>query len=301
MGPVLRLASVVSVSLAVGCVYGLTDLHGEASVDTGLPTGDTEDTTDDTGTWVTFDTQDTDDTDTTDTDPGTSPGTHKPRIDSFTAAEEATTVGFTFDVSDEDDDMDGGWATLEVGGASRTYRWPQDLDMATATRASTTWPLSDFKPEFTETVRLSVEDATARTASASLSFTRDTVIYTATEVGDDLSSAVNIGEIPVPSEISGTIWGCGNQGGGYNADTDMVKFKVADSKKYKLALTWGDGGVSDLDLFLLNTSNQELNKSASIWYPEELGHDLVGGTTYQIFVGCWSGTPGTWNVRITVL
>jgi hypothetical protein len=306
LAPVHRLATAIVFGSGLGCVYGLTDLDPSDGLpsDTGLPTGETQ-VTSDTGEWVTFDTQDTDSTDTdTDTDTntgGTSAGTHKPSIDSFSAAEEITDVRFSFTVTDQDNDMDGGWATLEVGSTSQTYRWPQDLDMTSDTRGSTTWLLSAFAPEIAETVRLTVEDSTGRTDTESTSFTRSIATYTATENGDDLMSAVNLGEIQVPAEISGSIHSCGNAGGGYSADTDMVRFTVSSSRKYQMELTWSDAGISDLDLYLLDNATNELGRSTTIFHPEQIAYDLNTGTSYQLFVGCWTGTPGSWTVRIQVL
>jgi len=297
-----RLATVIVLGSGLGCVYGLSDLDpsDDVATDTGLPNRPTQGS-DDTGEWVTFDTQDTDTTDTDTNTGGTTAGTHKPSIDSFTAAEEITDVRLSFTVTDRDDDMDGGWATIEVGSTSQTYRWPQDLDMTSDTQGSTTWLLSEFAPENPTTVRLTVEDSTGRTDTTSTTFTRSTAIYTATENGDDLSSAVNLGELQVPAEIEGAMHSCGNGGGGYTADTDMVKFKVPSSRLYQMELTWSDGGASDLDLYLLDNNNNELGRSATIFYPEQIGYDMNTGTNYQLFVGCWTGNPGSWTVRIQVL
>ncbi len=292
-----RLAIAILLGSGLGCVYGLSDLDPSDDLpgDSGLNPGPTS-PGDDTGEWVTFDT----DTNTN-TNTNTNTGSHKPSIDAFSATEETTSVRFNFTVSDQDNDMDGGWATIEVGSTSQTYRWPQDLDMTSDTRGSTTWLLSQFAPEMTETVRLTAEDATGRTDTTSISFTRSTATYTATENGDDLMSAVNLGEIQVPAEISGSIHSCGNFGGGYSADTDMVKFQVASSRRYQMELTWSDGGVSDLDLYLLDNNNNELSRSTTIFYPEQIAYDLNTGINYQLFVGCWSGSPGSWTVRVQVL
>ncbi len=306
MALVHRLATVALLALGVGCVYGLSDLALEDDdTEPDRPTPGTT-TSEDSGGWVSFDTADTQssgDTDDTETDTtpdtSTTPGTNKPVIETWTATEQSTDVRFDFKVVDPDGDMEGGWATIEVGATSQTYRWSADLDMTSNVKGSTTWLLEDFTPEDTVTVKLKVEDITARKDSASLSFTRATPLYTASEIGDDLNSVVDLGQIAVPSEINGTIWGCGNAGGGYSADSDMVRFTVADTREYQLALSWSDGGVSDLDLYLLSNSNSELDRSTTIFHPEKIRYTLSAGTNYRVFVGCWSGTSGSWTVRIT--
>ncbi len=295
LAPVHRLAPALLCGMGAGCVYGLTDLAPDDPLtDSGLPTSPTGG--EDSGTtWVTFD------TDTDEPTGGTPPGDQPPSIDSFTATEETSSVRLAFTVTDPDDDMDGGWVNIEVGGASQNLRWPQDINLTSSTQGWVGWSLGDFTPEMTETIRLTVEDATGRTDTATTDFTRSTPVYTATEVGDDLNDAVSLGEISVPAEIQGSIHSCGNAGGGYAADVDIVKFQVASSRRYQMELTWSDGGASDLDLWLLSSTHAELAKSATVWYPEQLGYDLVSGTVYQLFVGCWTGNPVSWTVTIAVL
>ncbi len=289
-----RLVPVVTAGLFVACTYGLADLHD----DEASRPNDTAST----NPWVTLDTADTDtDTETYKDDTGdpVDPGELSPPvIEAFSISESGSWAVFDMTVTDVDDDLEGGEATITAGTTSRSYRWPDDLTMSSSTRASVSWDLTEFEPDRSTSVKLAVLDATGKRDSWTESFTRSTPTYTASEVGDGMNDVVDLGVLDTPSVIEGTIHGCGNtRAGTYAEDVDIFRFKPSTGGTSKLRLTWGDKGVSDLDIYLLSNSDDELARSTTIYYPENIEVNLTGGTSYKVFVACWEGTPGSWEVR----
>lgn len=231
--------------------------------------------------------------------PDTGPTNPVPTITALTIEEVDDRVRFTFTVDDQDGDMRGGGATVEVGGvATVSYSIPDQVVSSGANTYYVAWKQDLFSPEQTYNCAVWVHDQSGNTSNTlSDTYARSAWSASVTEKGDEFGDVSGVGLVQTPAVIAGDIYKAGNDGADYTADIDFVKFRVEQSRSYRLTLTW-EQSSADYDLYLMESGVSVLASSATYSTPERVTYSLQAATDYYLAVAGWSGPAGAWTVRI---
>jgi hypothetical protein len=222
-----------------------------------------------------------------DTEP---PADNAPTIVSFSATESGNQIRFEFKAADIDEDLDGGTATLSVSGTSVTYDYPDDFYVDPDNVASLNWDGTSYIRETSYIALLVVADARGnRSETAEDNFIRGPWTTSVSEGGDGFATATSIGEIELPAEISGEIYGQGDQ--------DWMRFRVPRDGTRSFRLTWSTSGA-DYDLYLYDDGGSLLNQSESVSTSESFDEYLNTGNNYYVMVNGYSDDAGSWTLRI---
>lgn len=223
-----------------------------------------------------------------------------PSLSAFSATESGDRVRFSFQVSDPDGDLNGGTVRLTVGATEYSFAYPADVSVVGEGSASVSLDASELDRNRSYDCALAMLDrADHRSDTVRTSLTLGPWQVSVTENGDTPGDVSGLGRIEVPAIISGDIYRTGNDGSGYTADLDVVKFAVPATGNYSVVLEWA-AGSADYDLFLMGTGLVTIGSSAraGTMQPELTSAPLQAGTFYYFAVGGWSGPGGAWTVRI---
>lgn len=229
-------------------------------------------------------------------------GSSAPELSSVSVTEGSTRIEVAFQVTDDDDDVEGGSLDVTVGTTTTTYEIPRDISDWRPTGTSTQWlDIDDCERGSTQTYQVQVWDA-AGNGSARLS---DTLALSGTgipvaEVGDEITDISNVGSIGRESYLCGNIHRTGNDGvNSYTGDIDIVQFRPASGGNLSFALSW-DAANGDYDVHLYSTSWTPLASAAGTGttQPERFSYSVVSGTTYNLVIAAWSGSAGDYMLTV---
>ncbi len=232
-------------------------------------------------------------------DGGSGGGSSPPSLTSVSAAEVGSRIEVSFELTDTDGDIEGGYLWMSVNGTASTYNIPAQI--------------SDWRPSGTSRQYVTFDDCDrgsrfdfqlqAFDAAGHSSATRsDSVVLsgsaiTISELGDD-GTYQTVSSLTRGSVLCGDMHSTGLTGSTYTGDLDFVRFKPSTSGSYHFTLDWDTTGA-EYELALFDSAWNVVNYDESGGPPtREFDQALSSSSWYIVRIAGSSGPGGPYTLTM---